>query len=116
MSSIFEHIGARVRMLRKNRGFTQAVLAEKIDVPQSYIANIERGTKNISLEMIEKISNALNLPPDQLFKNIERSSASFEKDRKIDAVVASLESRSIDEIQVIARLINDVIRAFDAKQ
>jgi len=41
-------------------------------VHRTYIGMIERAEKNITLENIEKISKALNLPIDNLLKNHDR--------------------------------------------
>ncbi|MWC31365.1 helix-turn-helix domain-containing protein [Paenibacillus sp. MMS18-CY102] len=66
MSRLSAHVGEKIRFFRKNRGLTQEELGEKVEIPQSYIGNIERGSKNISLETIEKISEALKIEPSKL--------------------------------------------------
>ena len=42
-------------------GLTQQMLAEKMCCTQQYISNILKGKKNMSLETICKIENALNI-------------------------------------------------------
>ena len=42
-------------------GLTQRKLAEKMDCTQQYISNVLKGKKNMSLETICKIENALNV-------------------------------------------------------
>ena len=42
-------------------GLTQQMLAEKMSCTQQYVSNIMKGQKNMSLETICKIENALNI-------------------------------------------------------
>lgn len=42
-------------------GLTQRMLAEKMDCSQQYISNVLKGEKNMSLETICKIENALDI-------------------------------------------------------
>lgn len=42
-------------------GLTQRMLAKKMDCTQQYISNVLKGKKNMSLETICKIENALNV-------------------------------------------------------
>ena len=62
--------GKRVRERRVALGLSQEELASRAGVHRTYIGMIERAEKNITLENIEKISKALNLPIDDLMKNL----------------------------------------------
>ncbi len=53
-------IGNLIRDARKHRGLTQQQLAELLNTSQSAINRIEKGHQNLSLEMVEKISAALD--------------------------------------------------------
>ncbi|WP_242845938.1 helix-turn-helix domain-containing protein [Clostridium botulinum] len=50
---------------------TQANLAEKCNISQSYISRLERNLKSPNLKIIENLSNALEINPLELFKIIE---------------------------------------------
>ncbi len=41
--------GRKVRKLRLQRGWTQVDMAEKLGLDRSYLADVERGKRNISL-------------------------------------------------------------------
>jgi transcriptional regulator with XRE-family HTH domain len=56
-----------LRKYRKERGFSQAALAEKCDTSTSYIGQIEIGNRFPSLELIEKLATALQIRPHLLF-------------------------------------------------
>ncbi|MCL2451945.1 UDP-N-acetylglucosamine 1-carboxyvinyltransferase [Candidatus Saccharibacteria bacterium] len=53
-------IGRLIAELRSSHGLTQADLAEKLGTSQPAINRVEKGTQNISLEIIARISDALN--------------------------------------------------------
>ncbi|MHB1491461.1 MAG: helix-turn-helix domain-containing protein, partial [Cellulomonas sp.] len=53
-------VGALVRGARQNRGLTQAQLAEVLGTSQSAINRIEQGAQNVSLDMLSRISAALD--------------------------------------------------------
>jgi UDP-N-acetylglucosamine 1-carboxyvinyltransferase len=52
-------IGALVRDARRHHGLTQAQLAERLGTSQSAIARIEQGNQNLTLELLGRLSGAL---------------------------------------------------------
>ena len=54
-----EEIGLVVSSMRREKGLTQAQLANMIGTSQSAIHRIEKGDQNTSLEIIKKVSSAL---------------------------------------------------------
>ena len=67
-SSIAHTIGERIRIYRLKRGFSQEQLAELAGVHPTYIGQLERGEKNATMETIEKVSLALEIPLSELFQ------------------------------------------------
>jgi transcriptional regulator with XRE-family HTH domain len=53
--------GRRVREARKSKGISQERLAEMAGIDRSYMGNIERGEKNITLKKAYEISDALEI-------------------------------------------------------
>ena len=60
-TKILERLGKKIRYTRKSVGFTQEILAEKINVHPTYIGKIEAGKNNPSFLLLYKISKALNI-------------------------------------------------------
>ena len=58
--------GSKVRKRRVELGLSQEKLASRAGVHRTYIGMIERAEKNITLENIEKIAKALEIPLDKL--------------------------------------------------
>jgi len=65
--SIQERVGARVRELRKARGWTLERLAERANKHYTYIGGLERGDRNVTLEVLQAVATALEVPLQQLF-------------------------------------------------
>ncbi|HEX9048551.1 MAG TPA: helix-turn-helix transcriptional regulator, partial [Verrucomicrobiae bacterium] len=54
-------LGERIRVLRKEAGFTQEQLAEKSDLHHNFIGEVERANMEISLTSMIKIAKALKV-------------------------------------------------------
>lgn len=67
MPTIQELVGARVRELRKARGWTLEELAAKADKHYTYIGGLERGDRNVTLEVLGSVAAALAVPLKGLF-------------------------------------------------
>jgi len=59
--------GAAVRTWRKRLGFSQEVLAERADLHRTYVSDVERGARNLSLESMTRIAQALRISAADLF-------------------------------------------------
>ena len=53
--------GKRVREVRKSKGISQERLAEMAGIDRSYMGNIERGEKNITLKKAYEVCDALDV-------------------------------------------------------
>ena len=53
--------GVEVRFWRQHLHISQMELALRSGLHRSYISDVERGTRNISLEAIEQLANALKV-------------------------------------------------------
>ena len=60
VSGMQEEIAQRLKLLRQRSGMTQSDLAEAIGTSQSAVNRMESGLQNFSLEMLERLSQAIN--------------------------------------------------------
>lgn len=58
--------GKRVREMRKSKGISQERLAEMAGIDRSYMGNIERGEKNVTLKKAYEICDALDVEIKEL--------------------------------------------------
>ncbi len=64
---IKQRFGLAVRKRRLELNISQEELAARAGLHRTYIGDIERGARNLSLENIEKIANGLELEMSALF-------------------------------------------------
>jgi len=65
---LMERVGRNVKRLRRQRGWTQQSLADRVGIHQVYVAQIEGAVKELSLEMLGRVARALRVPPAELLK------------------------------------------------
>jgi len=70
MQEVQKRLGKRVADLRRKKGFSQEGFAHECGFHRSYMGAVERGEKNITIRMIEKIAKALNIALSELFKSV----------------------------------------------
>ena len=58
---------ANMRAARLACGLSQEALAERCDLHRTYISEVERGLRNVSIDNIEKIAVALGQHPKDMF-------------------------------------------------
>ncbi|MEO8252946.1 MAG: helix-turn-helix transcriptional regulator [Flavobacterium sp.] len=58
--NIKEKFGQKVKKLREEKGFSIEQLANISNVDRNYISDIEKGKRNVSIEIVEKIIIALD--------------------------------------------------------
>ena len=62
MSEITKVVGQRIRSYRLQLGLSQEIVAELSGCHPTYIGQVERGEKNATIESIEKIAAAIEVP------------------------------------------------------
>lgn len=67
MSDIAEILGFNIKRLRKEKDWTQEYLAELAGISVPFMTQIELARKQASLEVVEKIARALDVPYSILF-------------------------------------------------
>lgn len=70
MQEVHKKLGQRVAELRRKKGFSQEAFAHECGFHRSYMGAVERGEKNITLAMTNKIAKALNVSLSELFKHV----------------------------------------------
>lgn len=62
-------LGAKIREVRKECGYTQEKLAEMADIGTMYLGEIERGEKMPSLKIFIQLIESLNVSADYILRN-----------------------------------------------
>ncbi|WP_017728942.1 helix-turn-helix domain-containing protein [Halalkalibacterium ligniniphilum] len=61
MSTTLQYIGTQIRSLRKKNKWTLSELSQKSGVTLNYLAQLERGEVNVSINKLEKVLQALKV-------------------------------------------------------
>lgn len=85
--------GERIRKIREENGLSQRELGERMGVKQQTIAQYERAVNIPKLETINKIANALNVMPFELFRNDKEGFSTYSRMRFIEAYYQSKEGQ-----------------------
>ena len=59
--------GLKIKELRKLKGISQEKLANSAEIDRTYLPTIEKGERNVSIVVIEKLANALGVKIKDLF-------------------------------------------------
>lgn len=59
-------LGQNVRRLRLAKGWSQATYADEAGIHRTYISDIERGARNPTITVIEKLAKPLGVPSGTL--------------------------------------------------
>lgn len=72
LSPVTRAFGERVRRARQERSLSQEALAERCDLHWTYIGQVERGQRNLSLHNIIKIADGLGVDAGELVRGLGR--------------------------------------------
>lgn len=64
---IEERFGRRLKELRVQKGLSQETLALMAGLDRTYIPSIEKGERNVSIRVVEKLAKALGVPVTAFF-------------------------------------------------
>ncbi len=67
---VSSRFGARLRELRRERNLTQLRMANDFGIDRSFISDVERGRKSISLPMLEVIALGMKISLSDLLQDI----------------------------------------------
>lgn len=76
----------RVRELRKMRGLTQTELATLVGTSQSHIANIEKGLRDIDINLLIRLTRALRVKAYEILPEEEQPEILSEEEKAILAL------------------------------
>ncbi len=69
-TGICVRIGRRIRVLRTERGWTQAMLADHAELTREHLSELENGHKEIGVRILESIAKALGVSLSKFFEGI----------------------------------------------
>lgn len=84
-SHLKQEFGSSVKSWRGRRALSQEELAARAGLHRTYISDVERGVRNVSLESIEKLARALEVPVAILISNATRAAVESSAPHRVEA-------------------------------
>ena len=98
-------LGERIKQQRLNRGLTQEGLAENANVSVSFLGQIERGERKLSLETLVKIAGALGASLDFLVKDYIPDS-----NPELDELIYILRDQSPKDVRMLTDIAKTIFQ------
>lgn len=99
-------LGKRIRHLRRTKDLSQEELAEKANISSKYLGEIERGKANLTIDITEKISIALNIEISVLFDYQHEMGRKTLKEN-INSLIRKANDK---DLQIIFRVLKSVLK------
>lgn len=117
MENLVKFVGMNIREIRKMRKLTQEELSEKSGLQTSFLAGVERGDRNITLETLEKIINGLEVDAKTLFSfNNLVPDDHFNKKEIIDLIINLLVDRNLNEAKLIYNITKGIFDTYSEER
>lgn len=112
LRQIFSH---NLAICRKNKGYTQEKLAEVVGVSQAFYSQVELGNNLVRLQVLMKLTNALDFTANTLLYE-HKESLSDEETIDLSDIIMMLSDRTEDEIALVKRVVRFVLAEVDSKK
>ena len=102
-------IGIRLRELRKLKGLNQVKMADLAGVNPKYYSEIERGQRNVTIKILEKIATKLGVTLDELFWFPTDAKLSKKGEEVVALVTTLLKSKDEKSLAKLKIFLTDIL-------
>jgi len=99
MASLRIKLGANIRKLRTERRYSQEQLAGLAGMNAKYLSEVERGERNLSVELLVALAKVLEVPPAEMLAEDQHPS----REDVIAKIVRLLQSMPLDLLVFVYR-------------
>lgn len=105
-----KRVGMNIRAIRKSQNLTIDELAEKCDFQPPYLSDVERGERNITLQTLTKILDALQVDAGTVLIPENNSGEEQEniKEEILQILFNTLEDKDEDDIRMLLNIANEI--------
>jgi transcriptional regulator with XRE-family HTH domain len=93
VNAVDRHVGARVRMQRIVRGFSQTELGKAVGVTFQQVQKYEKGTNRVSASRLQQIANILEVTPDFFFDGASAKAVGKSGSKEVAVIDKFISSR-----------------------
>jgi transcriptional regulator with XRE-family HTH domain len=102
-------LGENVRIARKQKGWSQRELAERVESDASYINRLETGKLNPSISSLERIADALECSIDHLVKGRVKAAEIQIRDKDFSERMRLIDALDDDDRKAITHIIDALL-------
>lgn len=115
MASLQQQIGSRIKELRQLKGYTQAELAELVDLSTNYVGYIERGERTVSLQTLEQLAHTLGVEVGTLFlfrarEASKKSEESNQRPQMMAKLTSFLQRADREDLRLLFKLTKRLVQ------
>lgn len=107
----YKKLGNRIKSERLKLNLTQEILAENIDISVSYMGQIERGERSLTLDTLVRLTKRLGVTIDYLLQD----SIEINNKNSMNQMAQLLDGRSTRQVQMALDLIKVLFSHLDDK-
>ena len=108
MAELHEVIGARIRALRRQKGWTQEELGGRADLDFTTIGGAERGEKSLSLKSLARVAEALEVDLAWLVRGEASQTGEAECEGLVEELLGLVGDLLPDELRHVLELVKTV--------
>lgn len=114
MDTLVKLVGFNIKQIRKSKNMTQDELSEKCGLQTSYLAGVERGDRNITLQSLERIILGLEVSPTYFFRfeNLDFNQDYLEKKELLVLLNNLIQNKSEEEVRMILNIITNIFSTY----
>lgn len=102
-------IGMRIRIVRKERGYTREQLAEYADMSSNFLGAVETGKKSMKVQNLAKIAKALDVTADYLIYG----TAPYKENVKINTMLSSMSEDKRKQVEKMITVFMETFRIYE---
>lgn len=106
--SLSKQLGERIRSVRKGKGISQEELAEKASVYYTFIGQIERGEKGLSIDTLENVLKGLNITLGELGQNLPLKENNVEE-TKLELLMNRILERKPQKREALLKIFHEIL-------
>lgn len=98
---------SRLKKLREENNYSQKQIADYLEIGQSYISKIEKGTRNLNEVSFAKLCLLYNCSPDYLLgksDDYEHPKIAFRSDESVDLFAISKMNQVNDYLKLLRKI------------
>ena len=106
-------IGSRIARFRKERGYTQKELAEKMTIPWTLISDYERGKLRLHDKVLRKFAMVLEVSTDEILGIVREKHRNIKPSLKIMRRLTKIETLPQPEQKALLRIIDGFLKGVE---